>query len=246
METVAVVESPGLSQVERVLDTFVAPSKTFTDILRSTSWWLPFLILIVVTLASTFAVDKKIGFDRVAEQTISQSSSASEQMSQLTPQDRAARMHIIALTTKYSTYAAAVFILIFVAIVALLNWATLNFGMGAKTTFGQNFAVCMYAGLPKIFIGLLNVVLIFAGVNTENYDPNNPVGTNIGYYLTESPQWIKVALGFFDVFGLWSLIVMVIGLSVIAHKSKAQAAIVAVGWWLFGLLLLTGMTAARS
>jgi hypothetical protein len=39
---------------------------------------------------------------------------------------------------------------------------------------------------------------------------------------------------------------MVIGLSVIANKSKAQAAIVAVGWWLFGLLLLTGMTAARS
>jgi hypothetical protein len=246
METVAVVESPGLSQVERVVDTFVAPSKTFTDILRSTSWWLPFLLLIVVTLASTFAVDKKIGFDRVAEQTISQSSSASEQMAQLTPQDRAARMHIIAVTTKYSTYAAAVFILIFVAILALLNWATLNFGMGAKTTFGQNFAVCMYAGLPKIFIGLLNVVLIFAGVNTENYDPSNPVGTNIGYYLTESPQWIKVALGFFDVFGLWSLILMVIGLSVIAHKSKAQAAIVAVGWWLFGLLLMTGMAMARG
>jgi hypothetical protein len=155
-------------------------------------------------------------------------------------------MHMIAVGQKYGMYAGAVFILIFVAIVALLNWATLNFGMGAKTTFGQNFAVCMYAGLPKIFIGLLNVVLIYAGVNTENFDPNNPVGTNIGYYLTESPQWIKVGLGFFDVFGLWSLLLMVIGLSIIAHKSKAQAAIVAVGWWLFGFLLLTGITAARG
>ena len=27
--------APGLSQVERVVDTFVAPSKTFADILRS-------------------------------------------------------------------------------------------------------------------------------------------------------------------------------------------------------------------
>ena len=79
---------------------------------------------------------------------------------------------------------AAVIILIFVAIVALLNWATLNFGMGAKTTFGQNFAVAMYAGLPKIFIGLLNIVFVYAGVNTENFDLNNPVGTNIGYYMT--------------------------------------------------------------
>ena len=39
-------EVTGLSQVERVVDTFVAPSKTFTDILRSTSWWLPFLLLV--------------------------------------------------------------------------------------------------------------------------------------------------------------------------------------------------------
>ena len=41
----------GLSQVERVVDTFVAPSKTFTDILRSTTWWLPFLLSVLVTLA---------------------------------------------------------------------------------------------------------------------------------------------------------------------------------------------------
>ena len=30
----------GLSEVERVVDTFIAPTKTFTDILRSASWWL--------------------------------------------------------------------------------------------------------------------------------------------------------------------------------------------------------------
>jgi hypothetical protein len=42
---------PGLSQVERVVDTFVASSKTFTDILRSTSWWLPFRSLVEDALA---------------------------------------------------------------------------------------------------------------------------------------------------------------------------------------------------
>ena len=46
----AVMESgKPLSQVERVVDTFVAPTATFTDILRSTSWWLPFLLLVLVT-----------------------------------------------------------------------------------------------------------------------------------------------------------------------------------------------------
>lgn len=241
-----VPEKNGLSQVERVVDTFVAPGKTFADILRSTSWWLPFVLLVVVTMASAFAVDKKIGFDRVAEQSISQSASAEEQMAQLTAPQRAVQIHRIALGQKYGSYASAVIILIFVAIIALLNWASLNFGLGAKTTFGQNFAVCMYAGLPKIFVGLLNILFVYIGVNTENFDLNNPVGTNIGYYLTDSAQWMKVALSFFDIFGLWTLALTIIGLAIISRKSKTQAAIVAVGWWLLGLLVLTGITAARG
>jgi hypothetical protein len=239
-------EGMGLSQVERVVDAFVAPSKTFSDILRSTSWWLPFLLLVIVTMGSTFAIDQKIGFDRVAEQSITQSASGEEQMASMPADQRAVAMHRIAVSQKYGSYGAAVIILIFVAIIALLNWASLNFGMGAKTTFGQNFAVCMYAGLPKIFIGLLNIVFVYAGVNTENFDLNNPVGTNIGYYLTSMPHWVQTAGSFFDIFGVWSLALTVIGLAIISKKSKGQAAIVAVGWWLIGLLILTGITAARG
>ncbi len=238
--------SKGLSQVERVVDTFLEPSKTFTDVLRSTSWWLPFLLLVVVTMGSTFAIDQKIGFDRVAEQSVLQSASAEDQMAQLTADQRAAAIHRIAVGQKYGSYAAAVLILIFVAIVALLNWASLNFGLGAKTTFGQNFAVCMYAGLPKIFIGLLNIVFVYAGVNTENFDLNNPVGTNIGYYMADSAHWLKMAGSFFDLFGLWSLVLMVIGLAIISKKSKGQVAVVAVGWWLMGMLVLVGVTAVKG
>ncbi len=142
-------EAGGLSQIERVVDTFVAPSKTFTDILRSTSWWLPFVLLVIVTMGSAYAIDQKIGFDRVAEQSITQSASTEEQMASLPANQRAATIHRIAVGQKYGSYGSAVIILIFVAIVALLNWASLNFGMGAKTTFGQNFAVVMYAGAAK-------------------------------------------------------------------------------------------------
>ena len=38
---------PPLSQAERVVDTFVAPRKTFTDIRRSASWWLPFVLMVL-------------------------------------------------------------------------------------------------------------------------------------------------------------------------------------------------------
>ena len=38
----------------------------------------------------------------------------------------------------------------------------------------------------------------------------------------------------------------IIGLAIISRKSRSQTAIVAIGWWLLGLLVLTGMTVARG
>jgi hypothetical protein len=241
-----VPEAGGLSQVERVVDTFVTPSKTFRDILRSTSWWLPFVLLVIAAAASAFAVSQKIGFDRVAEMAVQQNSKSADRMAELAPDQRAAQMRIATVFTKDLTYAGGVFVLIIVVIAALLNWASMNFGFGARTTFGQNFAVVMYATLPLIFWYLLNVVLVYAGVNTENFDLKNPVGTNLGYYVTDSPLWIRTALSFFDIFRIWSLVLSVIGTAIIAKKTIAQAAIVVVGWWIISVLLVAGITAASS
>src|SRR5260370_37499590 len=82
----------GLSQVERVVDACVAPTKTFTDILRSTSWWLPFVLLVVVTLGTTVVVDRQVGFERVAENQIHQNPKQEEQRAGLTAEQRATRV----------------------------------------------------------------------------------------------------------------------------------------------------------
>jgi hypothetical protein len=246
MEPVLVAEGKPLSQVERVVDTFIAPSKTFTDILRSTSWWLPFVLYLLVTALFAFSVDQKIGFDTVAEQAVQQSQMSQDRMANLTPDQRAKAMHGQAVGTKYVSYAGGVFFLIVALIGALLNWATINFGFGAKTTFGQNFALQMFASLPLVFKSLLSAGMVFAGVGTENFNMQNPVGTNLGYYLTDSAHWMKAAGTFFDVFGFWSLALSIIGLACISGKSKGQTAIVVIGWWFLLLLIVTGFTAAMG
>ena len=236
---------PGLSQVERVVDTFIAPSKTFTDILRSTSWWLPLVIMVIITATMGFAIDRTVGFNAVAEQQMTKSPSQAERMNSLPADQRAHAVSMSAKFTKIFTYAAFVPILIFVALHALLLWATFNFGLGARTTFGQVFAVIMYAGLPKIFVSIVSVVLLFAGVGTENFDIQNPVGTNVGFYITNSPA-LRTTGSFIDFFGLWSLALLVMGMAIISRKSIGQAAAVVVGWWVIAMLLLTGFTAAFS
>ncbi len=234
----------GLSELERVVDVFVAPSKTFADILRSTRWWLPFLLLVLVSVATTAVVDRQVGFSRVAENQIRQNPKQEEKMAALTPEQRTAQMRMTATVTRYSSYASFVFILVFVAIFALLYWASFNFGLGAGTTFGQMFAVWMYASLPKLLLGVLSIVTLLSGNGADAYDLRNPVGTNPAYYLPDAAGWVKAALGFIDVIGLWQLVLLVIGTAIVARVSRGKAAAVVVGWWLVGMLVSVGLAAA--
>jgi hypothetical protein len=232
----------GLSQVERVVDTFVAPTKTFTDILRSTSWWLPFLLAVLVSLGVTFAIDSQVGFDRVVENVIHDSPRQEEALANATPEQRALQMKKTAAGYRYVSYAFPVFILLVTAIAALGLWASFNFGLGAQTTYGQMFAVWMYASLPKLITGLLTLVTIYFGGNAEGFDLKNPVGTNPAYYLPDAAPWLKSALGYFDLIGLWTLVLLVIGTAVVAKVSRGKAAAVVVGWWVL-LLVISAVSA---
>jgi hypothetical protein len=244
MNEVLVADGPGLSQVERVVDTFVAPTKTFKDILRSTSWWLPFLLAVLVTIGVTFAIDKQVGFDRVVENVIHESPKQEEQLASLTPDQRASQMTKMAAGYRVVSYASPILILIFSALGALINWGSFNFGLGAQTTFGQMFCVWMYASLPRLLSGLLTLVTVCFGGNTEGFDLKNPVGTNIAYYLPDAAPWVKTALSFFDLIGIWNLILLVIGTSIVAKVSRGKAAAVVIGWWVLIMIVSVGATAA--
>ena len=246
MEPILVGEGKPLSQVERVVDTYVAPSKTFTDLLRSTSWWLPALLLFLLSAGFAYTVDKKIGYEAVTEQNVQQSQMTQDRMASLSPGDRAKQMKAQTVATKYISYVGGIFFLLFALVFALLNWATINFGFGAKTTFGQNYALQMYASLPLLIKSVLCIILVSAGVGAENFNMRDPIGTNLGYYLTDSSAWVKAAGTFLDVFGIWSIVLGVIGLACISGKTRGQAAIVVVGWWVVTLLVVVGITAATS
>jgi len=244
--TVSSPEVAGLSEIERVVNTFVAPSKTFTDIRRNASWWLPFVILVVMTIVSAFVVDRKVGFARVAENQIHQSPKQEDQFNQLPDDQKAARLRGMSVGYRYTTYGAFVIVLIFVALFALLYWASFNFGLGAQTTYKQMFAVWMYASLPKLIVGVLAIIVLLFGGSPESYNMQNPVGTNLAYYMPDAAPWLRSALSFFDIISFWQLALLILGTAIVARVSKGKAAAVVLGWWAIGLVVSTGLAAAFS
>ncbi len=64
---------PGLSQAARIVNTYFAPTKTFEDIRRNASWWVPLLLSSVFAIAFFVTIDKKVGFDQIAQTMMSKS-----------------------------------------------------------------------------------------------------------------------------------------------------------------------------
>lgn len=240
-------EQPGLNQFERVLDTYVTPEKTFHDIRRNASWWLPFLLGICISLLFTFSVDRQIGFDKVAEANIDRSAQTQQRMNAMPEAQRARMVHTIAATTRIFSYASPVVSLIFGLVVAAILMVSFNFGLGAKETYQRYLAVWFYASLPFAIKFILAAIAIFAGASADNFDMQNPVGTNVGWYLSsESPLWLRTLLSSVDIFTIWTMVLLVIGCATVARVKRSSAAIVIVGWWTLTIVAFTAMAAMQG
>ncbi len=240
-------ESGGLSQVERVVDTFVAPTKTFTDIRRNASWWLPFLLSILVSLAFAGSIDRKIGFDQVAQANMNRNAQAQQNMSNLPEAQRDQVIHRIASFTRIVSYLYPLVGLIFAVICAGILMLTFNFGLGAKASYKEYLAVWFYAGMPFFIKFLLAAIAIFAGVSAEQFDMNNPVGTNVGWFLSSDvPLWVRTLFSSVDIFTIWVVVLLTIGCSIVARVKRSSAAIVIIGWWVLIILGGTIMAAFQG
>jgi hypothetical protein len=231
-----------LTETQRVVDIFVAPSKTFIDIRRKATFWGPLIIMILVGIGYGFAVQQKIGWEQVFENNIRQNPTKAEQI-ESNPRAESIKA-VSAKITAGATYGYFVIALIFTLIIALLNWATVNFGFGGTAKYSQIFAVSLYASLVMNIKFLLAIIALFAGLAPDSFLISNPLGSNIGYYLsTDLPLWLRTLCTHLDIFEIWSVVLSVIGVSIVAKVSRGKAAAVVIGWWLIIVLVTSGLAA---
>jgi hypothetical protein len=241
MSDVVAVEQPtgaSLSQVERVVDTFVAPAKTFTDILRSASWWMPFLISSIVGLVFAYTILNKIGLPALVDGVIHHSKMLEDQVANATP-DVAAKIRSRIETNFKFSYAGPAIGLVIGFICAGVLTGSANFIFGGRAKYKQILAVWFYATLPLVVFNLLIIVSAYAGLSGDQFDINNALGTNIGYYLSggDMPHWLVTLLSAVDLFAIWIAILLTIGVSIVAGIKRSSAAIVVFGWWIVFVLL---------
>jgi len=238
---------PALSEPERIIDTFIAPSKTFADLRRSASWWAPWLLLAIIGIGFIYVVDQRIGFRKVTENQIQTSPRASQRIGDMPPAQRNAAIETQAKWTRNIAYGFSIFLLLWNAIIAAVLFATFKFGAGSNVSYSRSYAIIMYASLPGILKSILAIVSILAGAAPDSFTLQNPVATNLGYFLNPENSHFLYSVGTaLDIFIIWTLILTAIGFSVVGKVKRSTSMALVFGWYVLFTLVSAGLGAAFS
>ncbi len=241
-------QAPGLTQWQRVSNTFTAPSKTFADIKRGNkSWWMPFLIFTLVGYILFGVVASRIGMQQVVENQIHLNPKQEENLNEH-PEQREMTMKISLGITEGIFIGNPLLLLAIVAIGSLGIWATINFLFGGKATYGNIFTVWMYAGLPGLVKVLLGIIVIYAGTAPESFNIKNYAPTNIGAFLNplETNHALYSLATSLDVVTIWTVVLLGIGTAMVAGVKRSSGYIVVFGWWALFVLIGAGAAAVMG
>jgi hypothetical protein len=210
-----------MSEFERIVNVFVAPSKTFEDLRRNASWWAPWLILSIFSLAAVTVFTQKLNMEDLVRQQIADSPRAQQFESQPKEQQEK-QIAAFARFGKILAYAGPVITLLAALVAAAILMAAFNFLLEAEVSYGRSLAVFLYSLLPGIVTALLLIIILMAGVDLEGRNPANPVATNLAYFLDHhnTSKFVYGMARSVDVITIWSIILMGIGFKVNSAKPK--------------------------
>jgi hypothetical protein len=228
-----------LSEGQRLVDVFIAPSKTFTDLRRSASWWAPFLITAIVSVCFVAVAGQKVGFRKIWENQLQTQPKQAERIESMPADQRESMVTKQVAFTKGFSYLFFLFILVWDALVAAVLFATLKFALSAEVKFKTLFALVMYSSLPTVLKSILAALSLLAGVSVDSFSFQNPLATNPGYFIdpASSPGLYRL-LTSFDVFTIWMLVLGAIGITCISKVKSGTAFAVVFGW--FAVLVAIG------
>lgn len=234
-----------LSEGARIINTFIAPSKTFTDLRRSASWWAPFLLMIVVSSAFVYTAGQKIGFRKIMENQMQAQPKAQARMEQLPADQREAQMQGGAKFTAIISYAFPVITLVIWLIIAGALFATFKFAAGADVSFKVSLAIVIYSALPLMLKSLLGLLSVVAGMSPDSFSFQNPVATNPGYFMTPADNVFLYSLASaLDIFMIWTLVLTAIGFTCVSKVKRGTSFAIVFGWW--AVFTLMGAAAAGA
>ncbi len=204
------------------------------------AWWLPALLAVILAILPIL-----VAAPITAQQSREAVAAVQEQFGREISAEEQAQMEqamSIAASPLITTVFPAVGGVVMLA-VGWLVWAgalyLAGMALGGRSTFGQMFCMVVWAWLPYALRGVFQTVYIMAsGQIIANPGLSGLVQETrpIGEIIAAPPrlgQMVLVAfLSRIDLFLIWNLILLVVGVTVATRLPRRKAALVTLGVWL--------------
>ena len=195
------------SLVARFIGVITAPRDTYMSIVAYPKW---FGMLALVTIGIAVLVGGFLGTKVGQEAWLDAALSSGREFNEQQMQGMQKMMPFMGYITAVSMLVSWPFILV---VISGILYAVFNAAMGGTATFKQVFAVVVHSGPIGLLTQLFTVPLnYFRGTMTS--------ATNLGVLLPMLPEksFLALLLGMIDLFLIWQLVVLSIGLAVLYRR----------------------------
>src|ERR1051326_8725014 len=212
----------------RIVGVLFSPGQTFADIARKPDWVVPALVIIVVFFAAAIVTVPRLDFEGLMRQSMEAKGVTGAQAEQ--------GMRFGLAMARGIQYTLPFLMIGFLAVAALLYW------LPPRAPGGGGGAQ------PGVFVvvirQLVKIPIVLSKHNINPRDAETIVRSGPAFLVNfKDHPMLFALLSRLDLFAIWTLILIVIGLAVAARISKAKSAGVVIVVWTIATLMTVGFAA---
>jgi hypothetical protein len=220
-----------VSPFGRVIGVFFSPKSTFEDIVKKPSWMLPVVLLTLLSIGVSFAINQRVNWREYSSQQIEKSPRAAN----MSAEDKERQIEMSAKISPIFTYAFGTLgPILFCLVIALILWGSYSLFAGINTNFETAFAVTCHAFLTGLVSSPLFILILYLKP-PGTVDIQNPVAANLAAFLPEdSAKWLEALGKNLDLFAIWSLVLLAMGFAAVNPKKLKGGTSYAVAFGVWG------------
>jgi len=204
---------------------FVSPEMTFQRLKSSKLAWLICLIALMVISLAVIYLEMPIIEQTVLDSLKSNPQISPENYDTIMDGNRMFSYVIVIITSLASVFFGG------------LLFMLLNLIVRGEAKYMQLVTVATFASLPGMIDGILTAILLKA----TNAQAINDISISLGAFIQDKGSILFKVLSIINPFSIWTLVLYIIGASVMMNRPKKQVAVWIVITWIilsFGSLLL--------
>lgn len=215
-----------MGEVSRISNVFFDPKAAFADIAQRPSWIVPLVLILLGSVAFLSIFTQRVGWERFMRQQIEMS----PRMQQMPADQREKALDMqVRMGPIFGYSGIIVGIPLYYAATAGVLLLIFNTLLGAQLRFKQYFAVMCYASLPGLIFSVLAIGVMFLK-SPDDFNLRNPLMFNPGAAMdpVNSPKFLYALASSIDLFTLWTIVLIAIGISAAARRMSFGKALMGV------------------